>query len=253
MFAWLNRNVDSRPAYPKGPEGLTIYAIGDIHGRADCLARTFDSIDRDKQSRGVSKASVEIYLGDYVDRGPDSKGVIDRLLARSQATDTVLLRGNHEIMMESFLRGLTPFSEWRPLGGLETVMSYGVDGRGILTLSGDGPRRALAEKLPLSHMRFFPTLRAHCVLGPYLFVHAGLRPGVPLAEQTVDDMTWIREDFLTYPGDFGHIVVHGHTPVQDIEYLPNRVNIDTGAYASNRLSVIRIDDEGLSPVSTNVK
>jgi len=245
MFDWLKTLVAGDAVYPPAPDGVTIYAIGDIHGRADCLARAHDSIDRDIARRGGRQGAIEIYLGDYVDRGPNSRGVIDRLVLRSLDARVVLLRGNHEVIMESFLRGEAAFEDWRSVGGLETVLSYGVDARTLLANGGAIRPRDLAERLPATHLQFFASLRDVLRLGHYCFVHAGLRPGVPIERQTLGDMTWIRDDFLNYSGDFGFVVIHGHTPVPAIEFLPNRVNIDTGAYATNRLSVIRIDSRGL--------
>ncbi len=246
MLSWFKAPVHREQKYPPAPEGVTLYAIGDVHGRSDCLANVNALIDRDIARLGIRDHSIEIYLGNYVDRGPDSKGVIDRLIERSTTTPMVLLRGNHEIIMESFLRSLTPFDDWRMLGGLETILSYGVDPRALLSGGGTIRPRDLAERLPVSHIRFISALKKFHQVGRYCFVHAGLRPGIPVEKQSIQDLTWIRDDFLNFAGDFGCIVVHGHTPVSAIELLPNRVNIDTGAYATNRLSVIRIDAYGLA-------
>src|SRR5260370_11788977 len=132
MLSWLKALGQRRDAYPPAPEGATVYAIGDIHGRSDCLAKAHALIDRDIAQKGNSNGVIEVYIGDYVDRGPDSKGVIDRLVQRAQNAKMVLIRGNHEVIMESFLRGLTTFEDWRAVGGLETVLSYGVDARAVL-------------------------------------------------------------------------------------------------------------------------
>jgi serine/threonine protein phosphatase 1 len=245
MIAWLNilrrREVD----YPPSPEGRLLYAIGDIHGRSDCLARAHDLIDQDVAERGAQDQALEIYIGDYVDRGPESKGVIDRLVARSTKVRLVALRGNHEIIMESFLRGQTSFEEWRRLGGLETILSYGVDARSLLAKGGVQPRD-FAEKVPVSHLRFISSLVSVYTAGAYCFVHAGLRPGVAIEGQSIEDLAWIRDDFLRFSGDFGAIVVHGHSPVASVDFLQNRINIDTGAYVTNRLSVLRIDAAGVT-------
>jgi serine/threonine protein phosphatase 1 len=249
MFSWLKNSILREKTYPPGPEGLTLYAIGDIHGRSDCLADAHALIDRDIARLGSRDRAIEIYLGDYVDRGPDSKGVIERLIKRSATVPLVLLRGNHELIMESFLGGVTPFEEWRMLGGLETILSYGVDARSLLREAKTIRPQDLIERLPVAHTRFLSALENVRKFGRYCFVHAGLRPGVSLENQHIDDLTWIREDFLKFGGDFGYIVVHGHTPVPAVEFLPNRVNIDTGAYATNRLSVIRIDSQGPSIVT----
>jgi len=245
MSFWL-KAVDRREVrYPPAPQGQILYAIGDIHGRADLLRRAHSAIDDDVAERCARDRATEVYLGDYVDRGPDSKGVLDLLIARSEIAPIIALRGNHEIAMESFLRGLLPFEEWRPLGGLETIRSYGVDARSLLE---KGPIQPVdfAREIPVSHLRFFSTLKLLWRIGRYCFVHAGLKPGIPIEQQSTDDLVWIREEFLNSAGDFGAIVVHGHSPVQAIEFLPNRINIDTGAYATNRLSVIRIDADGVS-------
>jgi serine/threonine protein phosphatase 1 len=249
MFEWLKSIVSRPTAYPPAPGGVTLYAIGDIHGRADCLAGVHAIIDRDQAERGHSDRTIEIYLGDYVDRGPDSKVVINRLIERSAKREMVLLKGNHELIMESFLRGETPFEEWRAVGGLETVLSYGVDARSILAAGGAIEPSDLLKRLPVSHAKFIAALKPKWTIDGYCFVHAGLKPGVPLEKQSITDLTWIRDEFLNHSGDFGFVVVHGHTPVAAIEFLPNRVNIDTGAYATNRLSAIRIDSQGLSALS----
>ena len=253
MFAWLKtlgRRDDVR--YPPGPEGVLLYAIGDIHGRSDCLRRAHQLIDRDMTERGGGNRALEIYIGDYVDRGPDSKGVIELLIARSSASSVVALRGNHEIVMESFLRGLTPFEEWRRLGGLETILSYGVDARGLLA-KGDIRPRDLAEKIPVSHLRFIASLKGLYRIGSYCFVHAGLRPGVSTERQSIEDLAWIRDDFLHCTDEFGFIVVHGHSPTASIDFLNNRINIDTGAYMTNRLSVLRIDGQGAAALKSESK
>ncbi len=244
-FAWLKTLGRREIGYPPGPEGMILYAIGDIHGRSDRLGRAHEIIDRDVAERGGRDRPLEIYIGDYVDCGPDSKGVIDLLVARSTAAAAVALRGNHEIVMESFLRGQTPFEDWRRLGGLETILSYGVDARGLLKKGGVLPRD-LAEHIPESHLRFLSSLRHVYTVGRYCFAHAGLRPGVALERQSMEDLAWIRDDFLDFVGKFGFIVIHGHTPVTAIDFLSNRINIDTGAYMSNRLSILRIDPAGVT-------
>jgi serine/threonine protein phosphatase 1 len=245
MLSWL-RPLRFPGSYPSAPRGLAIYAIGDVHGRADCLANAQSMIDRDMLAQGNRDHAVEIYLGDYIDRGPDSKSVIDLLIKRASETETVFLRGNHEGLMEAFLRGRAPFENWRAVGGLETVLSYGVDARSLLVGAGTVLPQDLALKLPVAHLRFFDRLENIRVVGSYCFVHAGIRPRIALENQTIEDLTWIRDEFLNFAGDFGFVVVHGHTPVAAVDLLPNRVNIDTGAYVTNHLSVIRIDADGLA-------
>jgi serine/threonine protein phosphatase 1 len=172
--------------------------------------------------------------------------VLDLLVNRAKTNETVFLKGNHEILLETFLRGQVPFEHWRAVGGMETILSYGVDARALLASGATLQPRDLAEKMPIPHFKFLDRLEIYRTFGSYCFVHAGLRPRIPLKEQTNEDLTWIRDEFLNFNGDFGFIVVHGHTPVAAVDLLPNRVNIDTGAYVTNRLSVIRIDSEGLA-------
>jgi serine/threonine protein phosphatase 1 len=252
MLAWLKFRRRREARYPPAPVGTLLYAIGDIHGRSDCLDRAHDLIDRDLAKRGARDQATEVYIGDYVDRGPDSKGVIDRLITRSTKAQLVALRGNHEIIMESFLRGQTSFEDWRRLGGLETVLSYGVDARDLLAKGGVQPRD-FAEKVPVSHLRFISSLVSVHTAGDYCFAHAGLRPGVAIEAQSVADLAWIRDDFLRFSGDFGFIVVHGHSPVTSIDFLQNRINIDTGAYMTNHLSVVRIDADGVTALEPDSK
>jgi serine/threonine protein phosphatase 1 len=229
--------------YPPAPAGEVIYAIGDIHGRSDCLRRAHALIDEDRGGAAGGMSATEVYIGDYVDRGPDSKGAIDLLVARAGVANVMALRGNHEIMLESFLGGLTSFEDWRRFGGLETILSYGVDARALLGRGAIRPRD-LAQRMPASHLRFLTSLKAIYASGRYGFAHAGIRPGVPLEAQSIDDTAWIRDDFLNHPGDGESIIVHGHSPVSEVEFHANRINIDTGAYLTNRLSVLRIDADG---------
>lgn len=238
--ARVRPNVELTQAYPAAPEGETLYVIGDVHGRADCLVRAQARIDLD---RAGAPSATEIYLGDYVDRGQDSKTVLGLMAARTRARRVVALRGNHETAMESFLAGRLPFAAWRASGGVETLLSYGFAASDFRRA--DGPRREeFAERLPEDHRRFLAALCAFHRAGRYAFVHAGLRPGVALENQDLDDLTGIRGEFLDHEDDFGFIVVHGHTPVERVDFRSNRINLDTGAYVSNRLSVLRIDAAG---------
>ena len=234
------RKVEPTHAYPATPEGETLYVIGDVHGRADCLVRAQALIDLD---RANAPSATEIYLGDYVDRGQDSKTVLSLMAARARARRVVALRGNHETAMESFLAGRLPFAAWRAVGGAETLLSYGFAASDFRLP--DGPRREdFAERLPEDHRRFLAALSACHRVGCYVFAHAGLRPGVALENQDLDDLTGIRDAFLDHEDDFGFIVVHGHTPVERVDFRSNRINLDTGAYVSNQLSVLRIDADG---------
>ncbi|MBN8920261.1 MAG: serine/threonine protein phosphatase [Rhizobiales bacterium] len=224
------------PGLARVPDDSRIYAIGDLHGRADLLARMFERIDDDLARRPAERAS-EIYLGDYVDRGPDSRGVIALLLERATRRETLCLQGNHEAIFQSFLHDPAVLSAWRKLGGTSTLESYGVVGTEDVGPADMGRvRDELYERLPRAHLLWLQALRPCVVLGDFFFVHAGVRPGVPLNRQRIEDLLWIRQEFLEATCDFGKIIVHGHTPVAIPEVRRNRINLDTGAYLSERLA-----------------
>lgn len=231
--------------YPSAPDGYTIYVVGDIHGCLDLLVGVQRRIDEDK-TRSQSERTAEIYLGDYIDRGPDAAGVVSRLIARARDVNAVFLRGNHEQMLLDFLDGADCLEQWRGLGGTATLLSYGVD-TSLLTgsASTETVRRNLIENLPAEHRSFYEQTGSYMLAGPYLAVHAGIRPGVRLEDQKTDDLLGIRQDFLHHDGDFDFIVVHGHTPVVAPELRRNRINVDTGAFATNRLTCLRIGEDGV--------
>lgn len=236
--------------YPPAPEGVIIYSIGDIHGRSDCLRAAFQTIDIDKRKRNPDHNTVEVLLGDYVDRGPDSRGVIDMIIERSRNEVLVCLTGNHEMMFKSYLEGRLDFDDWRNYGGLQTLLSYGLDPF-LLKHGGSRLLAAVRSALSPSHREFLNLTRSYLKLGQYCFVHAGIKPGVALEKQELNDLTLIRRGFLDCEAGFGLIVVHGHSPIQHVDFRHNRINIDTGAYATNRLSVIRIDERGPTLIPEN--
>ena len=228
---------------PKVPSGTRAYAIGDIHGRADLLDQLLDRIDTDLLKNPVAQP-IEIFLGDYIDRGPNSRTVIDRLIERRRGRQTIFLKGNHETFIPAFLKEPTTLLEWRHLGGLETLLSYGI--RASLRMEPmeqSGLAAAFEQALPENHWLFLNSLPIAFTCGDYFFVHAGVRPGVPLTKQRDEDLLWIRDDFLLYEESFGKIVVHGHSPVREPEIRPNRINIDTGAYATGQLTCLVLEEE----------
>lgn len=231
--------------YPPAPDGYTLYVIGDIHGRLDLLLDVQRRIDEDKARSGAGH-TAEIYLGDYIDRGPESAGVVSRLIARARETRAIFLRGNHEQMLLDFLDGDDDsLGLWRAVGGTATMISYSVPSH-LLTRSAAETevRCSLQERIPADHLRFYEQTGAYMRAGAYLAVHGGIRPGVRLEDQKTSDLFGIRQAFLQYEGDFDFIVVHGHTPVMVPDLRPNRINIDTGAFATNRLTCLRIGDDG---------
>ena len=232
-----------RKEKPSVPEGVRVYAIGDIHGRADLLSKMLNRIDAHVTLNPI-RNPIEIFLGDYIDRGPASRDVFDLLVARDRSFRSVFLKGNHERYLTEFLTNPSVLQEWQLWGGLETLMSYGVRP----TLNADVETQAqiaaaLDQVLPDSHRHFLGKLQSSFTCGDFFFVHAGVRPGVPLAKQREEDLLSIRQDFLLYEEDFSKIIVHGHTPVAAPEIRSNRINIDTGAYATGQLSCLVLEGE----------
>jgi serine/threonine protein phosphatase 1 len=221
------------------PANMRIYAIGDIHGRADLLVDAITRIDDDLARRPIEDA-IEVYLGDYVDRGPDSKAVIDLLSVRLVKNRAVCLRGNHEAMMEDFLRDPANLHPWLQLGGMQTLASYGVSPRPRIDTEIDTHRR-FWRAFPRAHEIFLQCLRRSFCCGDFLFVHAGIRPGVPIQQQNFHDLLWIRQEFLNSPRNHGKFVVHGHTPVPHPDIRQNRMNIDTGAWRTGTLTCAAIE------------
>jgi serine/threonine protein phosphatase 1 len=239
----MSLTTHNRLDHPTLPEGQLLYAVGDIHGRSDLLRRLLDEIATDATSDGARTKTI-VFLGDYVDRGPDSKGVVDMLLgALPQGFNSHFLKGNHEAMLLGFLDGTTPLEHWRINGGDATMTSYGIDVDRLdwTRASAAGWRSAFAAVLPPAHLSFFKALELSLSFGDYLFVHAGLRPGVPLSAQGESDLIWIRGPFLDHPGSFDKIVVHGHTPGNEPVTRPNRICIDTGACFTGRLTALRLE------------
>ncbi|MDQ2634986.1 MAG: metallophosphoesterase [Pseudomonadota bacterium] len=224
--------------YPAIDAKTVIYAVGDVHGRADLLMRVHEAMEKDWRARPAERR-LEVYLGDYVDRGPDSASVIAMLRARSRTSRIMPLLGNHEEVLLRFLDGRLSDREWLDWGGAATALSYGINPSREAILNA-----ALSRAIPLDDIRFLRALRPSFRYGPYFFAHAGVLPNRALEDQGRDDLLWIRRPFLDHKGNFGAVVVHGHTPNAEPEFKSNRINLDTGAYATHRLSCLRIDATG---------
>lgn len=184
--------------------------------------------------------ALTVTLGDYVDRGPDTCGVLERLAANPFPTPYVALRGNHEAMLESFLADPDTGRHWYGQGGAETLQSYGVTVRAMIMNNASAAER-LRETMAEKHIGFLRSLQMSFSHGRYFFCHAGVRPGVPLEKQSERDLMWIRNEFLNCTESFGKVVVHGHTPVAAPDVLANRINIDTGAVFSGRLTCVVLE------------
>ncbi|MBB2964914.1 metallophosphoesterase family protein [Methylobacterium sp. R2-1] len=239
----------SSKVLPVAPTGLRIYAVGDVHGRADCLARVFAEIDTDLRRHPVDEI-VEIYIGDYIDRGPDSRTVIDLLIGRARRRPVYPVLGNHEEMLLGSLvegrmldqRTAALSQIWRVNGALETLESYGVPVGGLPTAEA-WPEllAAFRQVFPQAHRSFLEQGCRSVSFGSYFFVHAGIRPGIPIGYQHRADLLWIREPFLRSQANHGAIIVHGHTPVPEPELRTNRINLDTGAYLTGCLGCVALE------------
>ena len=234
------------------PEGRRIYAIGDVHGRLDLLRALIAAIDTEQKDAGTARPTL-VLLGDYVDRGPDSRGVVETLIEGPlSAFECVHLRGNHEDSFLRFLDDIDVEPSWLYYGGAETLASYGI----AAARDEDDPARlvalqaAFAAALPESHRAFMRGLEPCRAIGGYLFVHAGVRPGVPLAGQSLDDLLWIRGEFLRSAADHGHVVVHGHTIDREPQIRRNRIGIDTGAFATGVLTCLVLEADRYRLIQT---
>jgi serine/threonine protein phosphatase 1 len=229
----------SRSVSASAPADTRIYAVGDIHGRADLLSEITARIDDDIRRRPVAH-TLEVYLGDYVDRGPHSRSVMDLLAVRLVANRAVCLRGNHEAVMEGFLQDPAILQYWLPLGGMQTLASYGIELHNDTETANDLHRRFL-DAFPREHELVMRCFRNQFSCGDFLFVHAGIRPDVPLDDQDPNDLIWIRDEFLDCTRSHERFVVHGHTPVPHPDIRSNRINIDTGAWRTGTLTCIAIE------------
>lgn len=234
----------SRMTVAATPPGTRIYAIGDVHGCLDLLLRLHELISVDA-AHAPARRRVLVYVGDYIDRGPDSAGVLDLLLDRPlPGFEIVHLLGNHEDILLQFPDDATVGPSWLTYGGVQTLASYFVeaspgschDDRELQRLQGEVRRR-----VPRRHVEFMRSLPLTHVEGDYLFVHAGIRPRVPLECQEREDLLWIRDEFLHSAEDHGKIVVHGHTISEAPDQQPNRIGIDTGAFHTGRLTCVVLD------------
>ena len=227
---------------PSGPPGQRAYVVGDVHGRLDLLENLLARIHSELQRQPAEKTTL-VFVGDLIDRGPSSAQVLERLRTyKRPGIDTVFLLGNHEEVLLRILAGdALMITKWRWFGGSECLQSYGVD-PDQLRHANHGEALAIVRRaIPREHVKFLQSFADSCLFGDYLLVHAGIRPGIALDEQTQADMRWIREPFLLDDSDHGVVVVHGHTISAEVEQHPNRIGIDTGAYRTGILTALAIE------------
>lgn len=259
MLGFLTRRkkADEPPPPPSVGEGRRVYAIGDIHGRLDLLDELLDRIVADGTVRGGAETHI-IFLGDLIDRGPDSAGVVRRAMelaaGASGASDGGIrfIKGNHEEVFLHAARGDVSSTRFLiRFGGRETMLSYGLSAEDYERFDGEELTDWLLNAIPRAHVDFLDDFEDLIEIGDYVFVHAGIRPQVPLAEQQTSDLRWIRDEFLSWrqPHD-GKIVVHGHTIMLEVDEQPNRIGIDTGAFRSGRLTALGLEGAARWHLST---
>lgn len=236
------------PEAPPSAGGRLVYAVGDIHGRLDAFEPLLHAIAQDALASAPRERPMLVLLGDYVDRGPASAQVIDRILKLQSepAFEVRALKGNHEEALLQF-RDEPGFGQtWVEHGGSATLASYGVQPPATRTdpEAWETARLAFGKVLPPAHTHFYETLELMLTVGDYAFVHAGVRPGVPLERQVERDLLWIRAEFLQSTAKFEKIIVHGHTPMEEPQITGRRIGVDTGAYATGLLTAVRLDDSG---------
>ncbi|GGD57734.1 serine/threonine protein phosphatase [Erythrobacter arachoides] len=246
MFQFLrsrfsSANAPARSDAPRVPEGERVYAVGDIHGRSDLFAEMIDVIEQEIAEAGEGIRATVILLGDLVDRGPDSAGVLWLARKWQKRRDVRILAGNHEEMFLKSFEDTEVLKHFLRHGGRETLLSYGVDRKAFSRATIDGVQTMLHEHVPAKDRQFMEGFENLVRIGDYIFVHAGIEPGVPLDEQSTRTLRWIREPFLSHPEAHEGVVVHGHTITDGVESTGNRIGIDTGAYASGRLTALVVE------------
>jgi len=222
------------------PAGQRVYAVGDVHGRADLFTRLAAAIDADDAAREPAETTV-ILLGDLIDRGPDSAGVIAAARAWGERRRVRYIGGNHEELLLKALDDVDYLRVFLRYGGRETLLSYPLCPREYQVAEFDQVQAMMAAAIPAEDIAFVSAFEDAVRIGDYLFVHAGVMPGIDLDQQQTGNLRWIREPFLSYPGDHGAVVIHGHTITDDVEVRPNRIGIDTGAYYSGRLTALALE------------
>jgi serine/threonine protein phosphatase 1 len=233
-----------RQGSPAGERGYRAYVVGDIHGRLDLLEDLLAKIQADLQHRPASRTLL-VFVGDLIDRGPSSAQVIERLRTyRHGGIQPIFLLGNHEEILLRILDGESALiTKWRWFGGSECLQSYGLDPAELARLGEEDALEIVRAAIPREHVEFLESFGDSYRFGDYLFVHAGIRPGVELEEQSEFDLRWIREPFLLDDSDHGFVVVHGHTISNKVEERPNRIGIDTGAYRTDVLTALAIEGD----------
>ena len=226
---------------PRLAPARRIYAIGDIHGRDDLLEALLDRIDGDGRAR-PEVATTLVFLGDYIDRGPGSAAVVERLMTLEK--HAIFLMGNHEeLLLRSMAGDQRAAAIFACVGGVETMASYGVDPASFAAAEAEEQIALMKAAISPRHLDWMESLPSSYVEGDYMFVHAGILPGLPIEDQPPEILRWIRGDFLASRKDHGKMIVHGHSVLSGIDERSNRIGIDTGAYFSGILTAVGLEED----------
>jgi serine/threonine protein phosphatase 1 len=240
MIGQLFRRRSAAPQ-PLGsiPPGQRVYAIGDVHGRLDLLDALLGDIEADDARRGAAKSTI-VFLGDLIDRGPSSAQVVERAMEVAAGPwQCRFLLGNHEeVFLKSLDGDLKALAFFNRIGGRETILSYDISEQEYRDADYPELHALLTRKVPPAHIEFLKGFEDLIVIGDFAFVHAGVRPGQSLADQVASDLRWIRREFLEHKQGFEKVIVHGHTITEQVELRPHRIGLDTGAYASGKLTAM---------------
>jgi serine/threonine protein phosphatase 1 len=250
LFRRMSATLSSTRSFA-GPKGKRLYAIGDVHGRLDLVDDLLARIEDDIADRPVETAAV-VFLGDLIDRGPDSAGVVERLQSLQHfPAKTLFLLGNHEEFLLRALEGEPGIAhDWLGFGGDACAESYGIVPSALQAMDERRIAEVLRAAIPAAHVEFLKTFGDTFAFGDYLLVHAGIRPGVPIDQQQPCDLRWIRHPFLSDAHDHGRMVIHGHTISDDVDQRVNRIGIDTGAYRTGILTAAVIEERDLRFLAT---
>jgi serine/threonine protein phosphatase 1 len=241
---FFNRGPHRLWEAPSVPKGERVYAIGDVHGRLDLLDQLLDRINADDALRDPAETKL-VFVGDLVNRGPESRGVIERLMELRRDRNVVFLKGNHEeILIKAYSGNRGSTSLLHRVGGRPTLMSYGVSSDDYDRANLGEMIRLIQQHVPGEHVRFLDSFSDWHVTGDYLFVHAGIRPGRPIADQKASDLRWIREEFLNSSTRHPKMIVHGHSIRSKPDVRSNRIGIDTGAFGSGTLTALGLEGPG---------
>ena len=243
MFDTIRRMFSSEPPprrIASVPDGERWYVIGDIHGRRDLLEALETAIEEDDRAAGEAETTV-VFLGDLVDRGPDSAGVIDLAVAWAERRNVRFLAGNHEEMFLDSFEDKEVLRHFLKHGGRETILSYGLDKDAYRKMKMGELQQAMTQVVPEAHRKFLKNFEDIIVAGDYVLVHAGINPRLSIEEQKPSDLRWIRDRFLSHEDAFSHVVVHGHTIFEDVEHRDHRIGIDTGAFRTGRLTALVLE------------